>query len=215
MAVIELRNISKAYGTNQVLKDFSLRAEAGEFLCVTGESGSGKSTLLNIIGLLETCDSGECLLFGEKSPSITSSEGIRLLRSRISYLFQGFALINDKTVCENLEIALHFTKDSKAVRKEKIRKALAEVGLEEYMDQPVNHLSGGEQQRVALARIMLKPSDLILADEPTGSLDSGNRDRVMEILKKLNASGKTILVVSHDPQVVGYADRQIKIDKIS
>lgn len=213
MNIIELDQISKAYGSNQVLKDFSLCIESGEFICVTGESGSGKSTLLNIIGLLETCDSGECRLFGDKTPSINSKEGMNLLRYKISYLFQSFALINDKTVYENLEIALNFMKINKKQREEKILNSLQEVGLIGCEQKKINQLSGGEQQRVALARIILKPSELVLADEPTGSLDSDNRDKIMKILKDLNNSGKTILVVSHDKEVVKYADRQIKIKK--
>lgn len=215
MPVIELDAVCMSYGSTPVLRDFSMRIEKGEFVCVTGESGSGKSTLLNIIGLLEACDKGSVKLFDKPIPSITSKEGTQLLRSQISYLFQSFALMNDKTVEENLELSLHFTRISGSERKARYREALARVGLSGMERSRIYQLSGGEQQRVALARAILKPAGLLLADEPTGSLDPCNRDRVMQILQEMHDAGKTILVVTHDPEAAAFADRIIRIEKLS
>lgn len=214
MPVIQLDRISKSYGKHQILRDFSLTVEEGEFLCVTGESGSGKSTLLNIIGLLQQCSSGSYTLFGEKAPLITDKKGMLLLRNKISYLFQGFALINDLSVEKNLHIALHYSGLSTQDKQTKMKEALQQVGMDGFLKHKVHQLSGGEQQRIALARIILKPSSLILADEPTGSLDADNRDKVMQILKDLHHNQKTILIVSHDPEVCKNADRVIRIEKL-
>ena len=134
-----------------------------------------------------------------------------LLRNKISYLFQNFALLNDKTVAYNLEIATHFLKYDKKTRAMKFAQALERVGLSGFEQKKVYQLSGGEQQRIALARIMLKPSELILADEPTGSLDEGNRNKVMEILGQLNDEGKTIIVVTHDSEIEKCAKRRINL----
>lgn len=170
MLVVKMKNLRKTYGSHIILNDFNLEVEEGEFVAITGSSGSGKSTLLNIIGGIETFDSGEYNLFGKETPDYNSYAGIKLLRYDISYLFQNFALISSRTVRENIEIGLQYSKLKRQEKNNLISEALIKVGLEGYDKRKVFELSGGEQQRVALARIILKPSKLILADEPTGSV---------------------------------------------
>lgn len=167
--------------------------------------------MLNIIGGIETFDSGEYNLFGKETPDYNSYAGIKLLRYDISYLFQNVALISSRTVRENIEIGLQYSKLKRQEKNNLISEALIKVGLEGYDKRKVFELSGGEQQRVALARIILKPSKLILADEPTGSLDLKNREIVMKILCDLNKMGKTIIIVTHDPNVVQYASKSIAL----
>lgn len=170
MLVVKMKNLRKTYGSHIILNDFNLEVEEGEFVAITGSSGSGKSTLLNIIGGIETFDSGEYNLFGKETPDYNSYAGIKLLRYDISYLFQNFALISSRTVRENIEIGLQYSKLKRQEKNNLISEALIKVGLEGYDKRKVFELSGGEQQRVALARIILKPSKLILADEPTGGV---------------------------------------------
>ena len=211
MSIIKLDNVTKAYGSNTILENFNMEVFPGEFVAITGKSGSGKSTLLNILGMLEPFDAGRYTILGIENPQSDSKESVRLLRSKISYLFQNFALVNERSVAYNLEIALRFAGVSRAKKKELIAQALQRVGLVGFEKKKVYQLSGGEQQRVALARIILKPSEIILADEPTGSLDLGNRDKVMEILAQLNQEGRTVIVVTHDPNVEKCAKRVIRL----
>ena len=211
MSIIKLDNVTKAYGSNTILENFNMEVFPGEFVAITGKSGSGKSTLLNILGMLEPFDAGSYTILGIENPQSDSKESVRLLRSKISYLFQNFALVNERSVAYNLEIALRFAGVSRAKKKELIAQALQRVGLVGFEKKKVYQLSGGEQQRVALARIILKPSEIILADEPTGSLDLGNRNKVMEILAQLNQEGRTVIVVTHDPNVEKCAKRVIRL----
>lgn len=211
MSIMKLSNVSKSYGSKAVLENFNMEIFPGEFVAITGTSGSGKSTLLNILGLLEPIDSGTYRILDTENPRSDSKESVQLLRNKISYLFQNFALVNERSVSYNLEIALRFVRVSKARKKELIHRALHQVGLAGFENKKVFELSGGEQQRVALARIILKPSEIILADEPTGSLDLGNRDNVMQILAQLNQEGKTVIVVTHDPNVEKCAKRVIRL----
>ena len=152
-------------------------------VAITGPSGSGKTTLLNIIGMLENHDRGTVKLFGENRPRVHSRKAQRILRNRLSYLFQNFALIENATVDQNLDIPLIYSKKTRKEKQESKMAALQKVGLDISFKQKVHELSGGEQQRVAIARILLKPCELILADEPTGSLDDDNRNEIMEILR--------------------------------
>lgn len=209
MSVINLENIAKKFGNRVIFDDFNLEIEEGEFVCISGESGKGKSTLLNIIGVLDKADSGDVMILGIKNPYFTTRKGKKLLRDEISYVFQNYGLVEDKTVKYNLEISGAFSGRNK---KKDLLEALQQVGLnEEFLNQKVYALSGGEQQRVALARLYLKKSSIILADEPTGSLDAGNRENVLNILSKLNEEGKTIIVVTHDPEVEKCASRIIRL----
>ncbi len=211
MAVISLKNICKSFGNKVIFDNFNLNVEEGEFLCITGVSGKGKTTLLNIIGLLEKPDSGSINIMGYNNPEIDSKSGIKLLRSNISYLFQNYGLVDNETVEYNLKIATRFLKLSKNDEKKKIEEALNTVGLSGYEKNKIFQLSGGEQQRVAMARILIKPTSIVLADEPTGSLDSDNRDLIMELLTKVNEQGKTVIIVTHDKEVVKCAKRVIEL----
>ncbi len=211
MSLIELNNITKSYGDKTIFKDFSLKVEGGDFIALTGDSGCGKSTLLNIIGLLEEFDSGEIIIDGKTSPSPNSGVANKILREKISYLFQNFALVDEETVEYNLKLACKYVKANRPEKEFSISESLKHVGLEGYEKRKIYELSGGEQQRVAIARIMLKPSKIILADEPTGSLDEKNRDVVLTLLKTLNKEGKTLILVTHDKYVASQCNKIIQL----
>lgn len=209
--IIELSHINKAYGDHIILNDFSLQISQGTFIAITGRSGIGKSTLLNIIGLLEKADSGTLTLCGVKNPTLRSKEGQLLLRTKVGYLFQNFGLVDEETVLYNLKISsrfLHLTKNEEIAR---IRDVLKKVGLSGVEKKKIFQLSGGEQQRVSVAKLLLKSPNIILADEPTGSLDSENRDMIMTLLQDLNKAGKTIVVVTHDQIVRNCAKEYLEL----
>lgn len=209
MKVIEIIDMSKSYQDNIIFDKFNFEVEENTFNVVMGVSGSGKSTLLNIIGLLDKADSGDVILFGEKNIKLFSRKAEKLLREKIGYLFQNFALVENETVEYNLKLALDNIKGDK---KEKIKEVLKEIELEGYENKKIYKCSGGEQQRVAIARLLLKQCDLILADEPTGSLDERNREIVIKLLKRMQSSGRTIVVVSHDPIFKDIADQIVFLD---
>ncbi|MBU5591637.1 ABC transporter ATP-binding protein [Clostridium sp. MSJ-4] len=211
MAIIELKNVTKVYGNKTILNKFSMTINDGDFIALMGISGSGKSTLLNIIGLLEDFDEGELILDGDKNISPGSSKANEILREKICYLFQNFALVDDENVEYNLNLPLKYAPGSKKEKRSRIDEALKYVGLENYEKHKIYELSGGEQQRVAIARIMLKPCKIILADEPTGSLDEHNRDLVIDLLKKFNDEGKTVVIVTHDSYVANRCKKIINI----
>ena len=213
MPIIEVSNLYKQYGDKTVFKDFSFNVDRGEMVAITGESGCGKSTLLNIIGLLETFDTGRVTIDGHTNIMPNSPAAEKLLRKSISYLFQNFALVDDETVQYNLMLALKYVKLTNAEKNSCIQEALQTVGLNGYKNKKIFQLSGGEQQRVAIARIMLKPGNIVLADEPTGSVDPHNREIIINMLKELNKNGKTILIVTHDPYVAEQCDRIITISE--
>lgn len=208
--IIELKEVCKNYD-KKILDKLSLKIEENEMVAIVGKSGKGKSTLLNVIGLLEPINSGEIIIDGHKNIKPNSIESTKMMRNEISYLFQNFALIDQETVYENLDIALKYIKTNKKEKKELIINALKTVGLEGYEKRKIFELSGGEQQRVAIARIILKPSKIILADEPTGSLDIENRNKVIQLLRKLNKNGKSIVIVTHDMEVANNCDRIIEL----
>ena len=189
----------KKFGDKTLFENFSLKIERGEFLAIMGESGAGKTTLLNMMGLLDSPDSGTVVLCSQKNPAFSSRAAVGLRRRHISYLFQNYGLIDTETVENNMRIATHFKVVSRKKKRRLIADALSQVGLQGYEKRKVYTLSGGEQQRVALAKVIAKSPQIIFADEPTGSLDERNRDYVMEILQELNHRGKTIVVVTHDP----------------
>lgn len=201
--------MNKSYQDNIIFDKFNFEVEENTFNVVMGVSGSGKSTLLNIIGLLDKADSGDVILFGEKNIKPFSRKAEKMLREKIGYLFQNFALVENETVEYNLNLALD---NIKADKKEKIKEVLKEVQLEGYENKKIYKCSGGEQQRVAIARLLLKQCDLILADEPTGSLDESNREIIIKLLKRMQDSGKTIVVVSHDPVFKDIADQIIYLN---
>lgn len=205
--MIKAKGISKTYDKRVVIDKLDITVNTGELFSITGESGSGKTTLLNILGLLENVDSGSVELDNHVNPN--KREKMLLQREKIGYLFQNYGLIENETVEENLKIALTYKKMGD--KKEKIREALGFVGLETYMKRKIFQLSGGEQQRIALARVFLKEPCYIFADEPTGNLDSKNRDVVFGLLKELNDSGKTVVYVTHDMNLALKATNSIDL----
>lgn len=211
MTDIILSNVCKKFGNKVLFDNLSLKVERGEFLSIMGESGAGKTTLLNIMSLLEKPDSGNITICGYKNPTFYSRKAINLRRNYISYLFQNYGLIDTETVENNLKIAIHFKSINK--KQNLISNALEQVGLQGYEKRKVYTLSGGEQQRVALAKVIAKSPQIIFADEPTGSLDEANRNYVLKILKELNCKGKTIIVVTHDPYVNDCAKKHMYINR--
>ena len=211
---LQVDALNKSFGSNTVLHNISFEIQSGESVALVGPSGCGKSTLLNIIGLLETLDSGTINLEGRAYPSINSKKATLMRRTEINYLFQSFALINDWKVSKNLLLALQYTKLSKQEQERLIRTTLENYGIAEKFDAVVNELSGGEKQRVAIARAMIKPGNLILADEPTGSLDKAMATIVIDsLLDSVHANHKTLLMVTHDMGIAQRCDRIIELPK--
>ncbi|MBQ1371688.1 MAG: ATP-binding cassette domain-containing protein [Oscillospiraceae bacterium] len=207
--IIELKNICKSFGDHQIFKDFNLEIPEGDFVCITGESGKGKTTLLNIIGMLEPQDSGSLILDGVVDPRLNSRAGRKLIRNSLFYVFQNYGLVEDRTVKYNLEVSAYFMNPKPA---DAFETALKNVGLDpDFLNKKIYTLSGGEQQRCALARMYLKQHKIVLADEPTGSLDEMNRDRVMDIFKRVHESGKTVVLVTHDQEVAKCANRIVQL----
>lgn len=210
--ICQMEHITKRFGEKVVLDDFSLCVKAGEMLCIAGVSGSGKSTILNIIGMFEGADSGEISLFGQSQPKLNSKKGRALLQAKVFYLFQNYALVDDRDVSYNLDIPLMMAKKTKKEKEILKEQALEKVGLSVPLSQKIYQLSGGEQQRVSLARGFLRPFDLLLADEPTGSLDTDNRDVIFHLLEQFHTDGKTIIIVSHDPYIIEHCPRTVKLN---
>ncbi|CAM3624511.1 ATP-binding cassette domain-containing protein [Erysipelothrix urinaevulpis] len=208
MSLIYLENLSKSFGVKKVLEDINLVIDEGELICISGASGSGKSTLLNILGLLDSYDTGAYYLNGIESPKPYSRNATKVLKNDVGYLFQNFALIDHKSVEYNLKLAR--TKESHYT----IESALARVGLSGFEKKKIYHCSGGEQQRIAIARLLVKNSNIILCDEPTGSLDDINKENVMNLLIELNKEGKTVVIVSHDDYVMQKVHRVIEIETL-
>lgn len=213
--MIELKDICKSYYgqgiENKVLRHIDFKIEKGEFVMLYGESGSGKTTLLNMIGLLDPCTSGEILLNGENITNLVGDEQARLRNQTFGYVFQSFYLIPELNVTENVCLPAGYAGKKK---KEMVRRAgilLQEVGLADKKKFRPSQLSGGEKQRVAIARALMNDPDIILADEPTGNLDSGNSGKIMTLLKKQHLRGKTIVMVTHDPEMDRYATRKIRM----
>lgn len=206
---IQLNNISKKYGNKKIFENLNLSVEKGEMVAIIGKSGQGKTTLLNMIGLIEKPDNGDIIIQGIKNPFNNQKQTINLFRNTIGYLFQNYALIENKTVSKNLDIALEYVNIKN--KKQKKEEVIEKVGLKGKLNNKVFELSGGEQQRVAIARLLLKNNDIILADEPTGALDKINRDNILELLEDLNNDGKTIIMVTHDEYVANKCKRQITL----
>ncbi len=202
--MIELTNINKAFDESTLFCNYNLKIEDGEFVVILGASGSGKTTLLNMIGGIETPDSGKISVNG--IDIFNSKNKLNYFRVTVGFLFQNYALINNKTVAENLNIVKKGSRNDSDTDD-----ILKKLGLFEKKNTKAYKLSGGEQQRVALARLMIKKCSVILADEPTGSLDDANAKIVMDILKEMNESGKTVIMVTHNEKLCEYGSKIIRL----
>ena len=214
-ALVEIKDVCKIYnpGENEVraLDHVSLTIDEQEFVSIIGHSGSGKSTLMNMLGCLDVPTSGEYWLHGQ-DVSALSDDALSDIRNReIGFIFQGFNLIPNLTALENVELPLIYRGVSKSVREELSVEALKKVGLEHRMDHKPSEMSGGQQQRVAIARAIAQAPPVILADEPTGNLDSNSTKEIMDILKGLHKEGRTVILITHDNEIAAQAKRVIKI----
>lgn len=206
-AVIEVHDLQKSFGDTVVISDLNLKVEQGEMIAIQGKSGSGKSTLLNIIGTIEKPSGGTVKIFNQENVKPNSRISQNLLRNKIGYLFQNYALIDNETVESNLKVALYYNRKGTLTMEE----ALSLVGLSGYEKRKVFTLSGGEQQRISLARTLIKDCELILADEPTGNIDDENKRIIMDIFLKMKDMGKTIIIVTHDTSLNKYFDKIIHL----
>jgi len=214
--IIKLDGISKSYhrqteGELKVLREVSFEVDPGEFVAIVGPSGSGKSTLMNILGLLDTADSGHYELAGKNVSSMTASELARTRNSTIGFVFQQFHLLPRTTAAENVELPLVYSDSDPGDTRKKAIDALCLVGLEERLTHYSNELSGGQQQRVAIARALINNPDIILADEPTGNLDQVAGRQIMDLFRDLNKAGSTILLITHDQHLAQQAGRVVHI----
>jgi putative ABC transport system ATP-binding protein len=213
--MLKMDNIAKIYRTDVIethaLRDFSLVVEEGEFVAVTGPSGSGKTTFLNIAGLLETFEEGRYTLGGVNVSALNDRDRARLRNEKLGFIFQGFNLIPDLDVADNVEVPLRYRGLPRSARKRRVESALERVGLAARAKHLPSQLSGGQQQRVAIARALAGEPALLLADEPTGNLDSLMARQVLELLEGINATGTTVIMVTHDPELARRAVRNIQI----
>jgi len=212
--MIQLKNVSKVYNGNGekpvvALNEASLVIKKGEFIAITGPSGSGKSTLMNILGMLDKPTRGEYYFENRDVNALNENEMAGIRNRKIGFVFQKFHLLPKTTAVENVELPLLYS-DKKNIRKYALG-ALEKVGLDDRSTHRANELSGGQQQRVAIARALVNEPDIIFADEPTGNLDFASGQEIMKILQEMNASGKTIVVITHDQSVAAYAKRTIHI----
>ncbi len=213
--MIDLQHISKVYPVGKekfyALKDVNLHIQAGEFVAICGASGSGKSTLLNIVGCLDTPSEGTYFLEGENVASLSNERQAAIRNEKIGFVLQDFALIDNESVLYNVMLPLLLSKTSLSDIKRRAHEVLQMVGIADQAKKKANSLSGGQRQRVAIARAIVNMPSIILADEPTGQLDSQTGIQIMEILKALNQQGITILLVTHDEQVAAYATRRVVV----
>ena len=213
--LIQLNGVRKVFFTDEVethaLADVHLVIREGEYIAINGPSGCGKTTLLSILGLLDTPSEGSYLLEDKPVANLLPSERARIRNRRIGFVFQAFNLIGDLTVAENVELPLTYRAMSGAERAKRVQQALEKVGMSHRARHYPVQLSGGQQQRVAVARAVVGDPAILLADEPTGNLDSTNGEAVMELLRSLHRAGATVCMVTHDPRYAKYADRSIHL----
>jgi len=211
--LVEVHDIRKNYqlGETEVhaLRGVSMSIHAGDFVAIMGASGSGKSTFMNILGCLDKPTSGKYFLEGTDVSALTKKELARIRNQRIGFVFQGFNLLGRTTALENTELPMLYSRTNKNDRDRRAREALVQVGLGDRADHFPSQLSGGQQQRVAIARALVNQPRMLLADEPTGNLDSRTSVEVMEIFQKLNAEGLTIILVTHEPDIAQFTKREI------
>lgn len=214
MNAVEIMDVTKKYGDRVIFDHINMEIREGEMTALIGPSGCGKSTLLNMIGLLEDLSNGKIRIFGKEIPKINSRKATMFRRNTVNYLFQSSALVGDMTVYQNLMLAMHFVRISQKEKEIRINRMLHEVGLPKMKSAVVNTMSGGEQQRVALARTLLKPGKLILADEPTGALDEKSAEKVFLLLRDLCVQyKKTVIMVTHNMELARKADRVVNLMK--
>lgn len=213
--MLTLQDIKKSYHIGkqslQVLKGINLQIDKGEFVSIMGSSGSGKSTLLNILGILDSYDEGSYILNNVEIKNLTEGKAATLRNQLIGFVFQSFNLLNFKNATENVALPLYYQKISRKKRNKIAEKYLEMVGLLDWAHHLPNELSGGQRQRVAIARALITDPSIILADEPTGALDSNTSEEVMKIFKEVNSTGKTILVVTHENDIAAQTNRVIRI----
>ena len=213
--ILRVNNLSKSFSNgeqvSQILKGISFTVYDGEFISISGPSGCGKSTLLNIMGLLDTPQSGEYYIDGLLVSDMDSNQRAKVRGNRIGFVFQSFNLIDEMTVLENVALPLKYRGDSLSSRHARALDCLEKVGLADKADLHPNQISGGQQQRVSIARALAGDSGIMLVDEPTGNLDSKNGDAIMALIKDLNQQGTTIVLVTHDPRYADMATRNIQL----
>lgn len=213
--MIKLDAVTKSFRINRedfvVLNNISLEINAGEFVGILGRSGSGKSTLLNLIGFLDTRFKGTYEFEGKAIQKYSDNERSKIRNQNVGFVFQNFALIETMTVEQNIEVPLVYGGVSARKRREKVKESLEKVGLKDFVHQSVRLLSGGQRQRVAIARAIANSPRFIIADEPTGALDSKTSVEIMELFKSLNQNGVTVVLVTHDESLTSYCDRVIRL----
>jgi putative ABC transport system ATP-binding protein len=213
--MIEMHNVSKVFRTDVVqthaLRDLTLKVEPGEFVAITGHSGSGKTTFLNVAGLLEELDGGRYTFDGQDVSRLTDNQRSGIRSEKIGFIFQGFNLIPDLNIYDNVDVPLRYRRLKASDRHERISSALDLVGLASRVKHMPSQLSGGQQQRVAIARAIAGDPAFLLADEPTGNLDSLMARQVMELLEQINEMGTTIVLVTHDPELARRAHRNVHV----
>ena len=214
--MIEVSNLTKIYNPKKAneftaLKNISLKINDGEMSAIIGKSGAGKSTLLHILACIDDYQSGEYKIDETLVKQLSERQSARIRNEKIGMVMQDFALVEDFTAIENVLLPLEFSKHKKSNRQEKALNALKSVGMEKFAKKPVNKLSGGQKQRVAIARAIVNEPSLILADEPTGALDTKTSAEIMDVFRKLHSEGKTIVIVTHDPGVAQQCERIIEI----
>jgi len=215
-SLIEIEGLTKVFYTDEIethaLSGIHLNISKGEYVAMSGPSGCGKSTLLSIVGLLDTPTAGKYLLNGHAVENLNFAQRSRIRNQEIGFIFQSFNLIGDLTVYENVELPLTYrTGMSSVERKRRVQESLERVSMAHRMKHYPSQLSGGQQQRVAVARALGGDPSILLADEPTGNLDSANGEAVMNLLRELHAAGSTICMVTHDPRYAEFADRTIRL----
>lgn len=218
MSILKLENITKIFNTKteniRALKDIDFKVEKGDFIAIVGTSGSGKTTLLNIIGLLDLKTKGNYWVGDTKIEDLSEKQLATLRNENFGFILQNYALINDYSVYDNIRVPLEYRKRKypKVIEKRKIQKIAEKLNISEKLKQPAKNLSGGQKQRVAIARALINNPKVILADEPTGSLDKKHTEEILEIFKSLNESGKTIIIITHDEKVASICKKIIHLE---